>query len=265
MAGLDAERLGVRAGAVGGVARGLIDWAGEAGFRAVQLNAAQPGIRPRELDRSGRRELAALLRRSDTACAGLDLWIPPEHFKDPAHSDRAVEAVVGAVELAWELAGLAGGGKRATGRVEVPAVCLTLPPDCPAEVLDAIGAAASRCGVRAADHAWPVREAGGAGGTDPWIGVGIDPAAVLGAGEDPSGLAARLGDRTAAARLSDIAAAGPTAGRVAPGAGQGRLDVLAYGVSLAAAGYQGWTVLDLRGIVDQAAAARTARAAWTQA
>lgn len=261
MAGLDADRLGVRADAPGGVARGLIDWAHAAGFRAVQLNAAQPGIRPRELDRSGRRELAALLRRNDMACAGLDLWIPPEHFRDSARSDRAVEAVIGALELAWELAGLAGGGKRATGRVEIPAVCLTLPAQCPSEVIAAIGDAAARCGVRVADHAWPLREP--AADTGPWIGVGIDPAAVLGAGEDPSALAARLGDRIAAARFSDIAAAGPTAGRVAPGGGQGRLDVLAYGVSLAAAGYGGWTVLDLRGVADQSAAATTAREAWT--
>lgn len=264
MAGLEAQRLGVRADAAGGLTRGLVDWARGAGFRAVQLNAAQPGIRPRELDRSGRRDLAAFLRRSDMACAGLDLWIPPEHFKDSTRADRAVEAVVGAVELAWELAGLAGGGKRAVGSVEIPSVCLTLPADCPSDVLSAIEGVAMRCGVRIADHAWPMRGGGesGGGGTTPWIGVGIDPATVLGVGEDPGALVARLGDQVAAARLSDVAAAGPTAGRVAPGSGQGRLDVLAYGVSLAAAGYEGWVVLDLRGVSDQAAAAVIAREAW---
>ena len=259
MAGLDADRLGIRADGSGGIVRGLIDWAGAAGFRAVQLNAAQPGIRPRELDRSGRRELAALLRRSDTACAGLDLWIPPEHFNDPARGDRAVEAVVGAVELAWELGGLAAGGKRSTGQAQAPAVCLTLPAECPATVLAALESAASRCGVRIADHAWPITTRAG---STMWIGVGIDPAAVLSAGEDPAALAARLGNRVAAGRLSDTAAAGATAGRTAPGGGQGRLDVLAYGVALAAAGYRGWAVLDLRGIADQSAAAVIARRAW---
>src|SRR5690606_31780409 len=57
MAGLDSERLGLNPTAPHET-RALIDWARASGFAAVQLNAAAPGIRPRDLDRSGRRDLA---------------------------------------------------------------------------------------------------------------------------------------------------------------------------------------------------------------
>ena len=38
----------------------------------VQLSAAQAGLRPRELDRSARRDLLATLRRRELAVAGID-------------------------------------------------------------------------------------------------------------------------------------------------------------------------------------------------
>ncbi len=259
MAGLDGERLGLSPAAASD-ARALIDWVRASGFAAVQLDAAAPGIRPRDLDRSGRRDLAAVLRRADLACAGLDLWIPPEHFVSPAHSDRAVSAVLAAIELASELSLLAEGGKKSPGLRRGASLCLTLPASPPADILGALSAHAARHGVRIADHAWPIAEP--EADASPWIGVGVDPAAVLSAGEDPVALAARLGPRLAAARVTDVAAAGPTAGRIPPGAPGGRLDLLAYAASLTIAGYTGWAVLDLRGVPDQAAAAATAQEAW---
>src|SRR5690606_13026801 len=69
--------------------RAPIEAAAKAGFRAVALDASAAGLRPRDLDRSARRDLAALLRRLELAFAGLDLWIPPEHFASPEHADRA--------------------------------------------------------------------------------------------------------------------------------------------------------------------------------
>lgn len=262
MAGLDSERLGLNPTAPHET-RALIDWARASGFAAVQLNAAAPGIRPRDLDRSGRRDLAALLRRSDLACAGLDLWIPPEHFVSSAHVDRAVAAVFAAVELASELSLLAVDGKKSPADRRGAALCLTLPASPPADVVAAISTHAARHGVRIADHAWPIADP--TADASPWIGVGIDPAAVLSAGEDPAALAARLGSRLAAARVTDVAAAGPTAGRIAPGAPGGRLDLLAYAASLTVAGYSGWAVLDLRGVPDQAAAVAIAQEAWQAA
>ena len=57
--------------------RAAIEWAAGLGYRAVQLDGAAAGVRARDLDRSGRRDLAALLRRLQLGFSGLDLWIPP--------------------------------------------------------------------------------------------------------------------------------------------------------------------------------------------
>ena len=59
--------------------RRAISQLSDAGFRAAQLSASQPGLRPRELDQSGRRDLLATLRRREVSASGIDAWIPPEH------------------------------------------------------------------------------------------------------------------------------------------------------------------------------------------
>src|SRR5262245_10456016 len=92
--------------------RAQLTLARTAGCRAVQLNGAAAGLRARELDRSARRDLAATLKRAEVGFSGVDLFVPPEHFGAMAHQDRAVSAVVGAVELAAEISGLIGGGGR---------------------------------------------------------------------------------------------------------------------------------------------------------
>src|SRR5688572_21716696 len=89
---------------VGEGARALIEWAAGLGYRAVQLDGTMAGLRARELDRSGRRDLAALLRRLELGYSGLDLWVPEAHFVDGAQQDRAVAAVVAGLELSAELA-----------------------------------------------------------------------------------------------------------------------------------------------------------------
>lgn len=227
----------------GGGARGAIEWAASVGFRQVQLDGAMPGVRARELDRSGRRDLAALLRRLELAPSGLDLWIPPEHFLDPLRVDRAVAATVGAMELAADLAALAGGGGRGV-------VSVLLPENLPAEVLEGLVSKAEGIGARLADHRFPPRELA-ADGRGP-IGVGVDPAAVLMAGADPAAVVSRAGAALVSARLSDAS----TVGRVGPGAREGRLDELSYVVALGTAGYERSLVLDLRGVGDQEGAMR---------
>ena len=77
--------------------RSVFDRLSELGYRYVQLSAAQPGLRPRELDKSARRDLLATLRRREMSPAGVDLWIPPDHFLASATVDRAAEAVVEAI------------------------------------------------------------------------------------------------------------------------------------------------------------------------
>ena len=229
-------------------ARTLIEHAAAMGFRAVQLDAAHPELRPRDLSRSARRDLAALMRRSGVACSGVDLWAPPAHLLDPARADHAVQAFVQAMAFASELAELTG----------APAVLSTaLPTDHDADLL--VEQADAR-GVRIADHAW----AGGAHARgkvppDAPLGVGIDPAALLLAGADPAPVVSHLaregGPGVIAARLSDA----DGAARVEPGARNGQLDGFAYAIALHTAGFEAPVVLDVRGVPEPLAAASRAR------
>jgi sugar phosphate isomerase/epimerase len=220
--------------------RAAVEWAAGLGYRAVQLDGAASGVRARDLDRSGRRDLAALLRRLQLGFSGLDLWIPAAHFVDAGNAGRAVDATVQALELAADLARLVG----SDGAV----VSISLAEKVPGAVIEALSAAADRVGARVADHQWPARsvESGSL------VGVGIDPAALLAAGADPVAEVSRLSAAPIAARLSDL---GP-GGRVA--AGSGKLDVLAYQVVLATKGYVRAAVVDLRGVREQENAARNA-------
>jgi len=212
--------------------RRAIEWAAGLGYRAVQLDATAAGIRPRELDRSARRDLAALLRRHELSVSGLDLWAPASHFAHGPDTGRALAAVAAAAELAAELRTLIGGSSRA-----VVAIALAAKP---AEgVLTALAGASEHTGAAIADHAWPpAHEA-----------VGIDPAAMLLAGADPAAEILRLAAVPVTARWTDLGPAGRTA------RGRGRLDVLAYDVALTTRGVPGPRIVDLRDLKDQRAAA----------
>lgn len=223
-------------GAWGAGPREAITVAAQMRFGAVQFDAAFAGTRPRDLDRSARRELAALLRRHGLAFTGVDLWIPPAHFEAGPHTERAADAVRMALELSADIAALVPGNPR-------PVVGVTLPRESPARVL--LGQAALRVGVTIADHAWP------AGPAAPGIGVGIDPAAVILSGDDPVRAVASLTTAPASCRLCDLG----QQGRVAVGAG--RLDVIAFEASARTAGYDAPFIADVRGLRDQIGAART--------
>lgn len=228
--------------------RGAIQWAAGAGARAIQLDGSLPGLRARELDRSARRGLAAMMRRLELGFSGFDLWIPPAHFSEPAHSDRAAAAVSGALELAAELASL-------SGSVLGVVVSASLPEGCD-ELVGHLASQAETAGVRLADHAWPAR--GEKPGVDHSVGVGLDPAAVLLKGDDPAMAASQLGSRLVSARLSDASAG------VRVNVGQGDLDEMAYSVALATASYAGDLVLDLRGLADPLGSGQRALAKWAQ-
>ncbi|MFG0259133.1 MAG: hypothetical protein ACF8LK_02180 [Phycisphaerales bacterium JB041] len=227
-----------------------IEWAVAGGFRSVTLDAATPGFRPRELDRSGRRDLAALLRRLELGLMGVDLWIPPTHFGDAAHAERAVEAAAAAIDLVADLAGLNHGER---------VISLSLPRDreeASAAISTIAGHADSRS-VEIADHCWPPVEARESDA----VRVGLDPAALLLAGDNPAKAAARTGDRLAVARLSDAS----DIGRVAPGGRDGRLNDLAYVIALVTATYRRPVVLDTRGLPAPGEAALRCRAWWSEA
>jgi hypothetical protein len=244
LAGLEPSPLAPWAGGP----RAAIEWAASAGFRYIQLDAAAPGVRPRDLDRSGRRDLAALLRRLHMGLSGLDLWVPPEHFLDPARVERATDAALGAVSMAGDLTRLAD----AMGNV---VVSLSLPMDAPGLVVAALERQADQCGVDIADHTLR-DEVPNAGGR---CGVGVDPAACLLSGKDPAAAVARAGTEVRSARLSDATAAG----RAAVGAAGARLDLLAYEAALSVSGYIRPVIADVRGVRDQLFAASRALSAWT--
>lgn len=225
--------------------RALVEWAARLGFRFIQLDATLNGLRPRDLDRSARRDLAALLRRLELSLCGLDLWIPPAHFTDPGRADRALAALMQAAELASELSLLGSSG---AGTVSV-----VLPRGAAALRRELEAATASR-GVVIADHAWPVEAPGETGSP---LSVGIDPAEILLRGEEPPRAVASLGSAPAAARLCDLS----SAGRVPPG--EGGLDELSYTVALEVKGYRGPLVLDLRGLPSPERTAREVLQRWS--
>jgi sugar phosphate isomerase/epimerase len=223
--------------------RESIAMASALGYRAVQLDATHPDARPRDLDRSARRDLAALLRRHELELTGIDLWLPPEHLAEVVHVERAADAVVGAMGFIRELAGLVS---------TQPVVSLTLPEAPDQHALAAIHAAAEREGVAIANHAWPASEEGA---------LGLDPALAIMAGASPAKLATTLGPRLSAARLSDAG----VAGRVPVDAPTGRLDVSAYAAALSISAPSAPVVADCRQLADPRSAAIDALKAWTEA
>lgn len=234
----------------GAEARAVIEWIAAQGARAIQLNAAAVGLRARELDRSARRDIAAMLRRLGMSCSGLDLFIPPEHFVSTGTADRATESVLSTIELAAELsslAGSAGDGARAV-------VCVLIPRETSSEVVRAINQRAELHGVHVANHAYPIAEhvAEHAG-----IRVGLDCAVVLTSGDDPVRFAASLGPSLAALRVTDATSLGT---RVVPG--RGRLDLNMLGATLAVANRGAISILDVRGLNSAQTAVRETLSAW---
>jgi sugar phosphate isomerase/epimerase len=223
--------------------REAVALAASLGYRAVQLDATHPEARPRSLDRSARRDLAALLKRNELELAGLDLWLPPEHLAQGANVERAGDAVAGAIALVRELAGLLP---------TRPVLSMTLPDEPDPHVMEAITAAAEREGVRLANHAWPAAEVGD---------VGLDPALAIMAGTSPAKAVTTLGSRLASVRLSDAG----VAGRTPVGSPSGRLEVMAFAAAVAISAPNAPIVADARQLADPRAGARAALEAWGEA
>jgi len=274
----EGKRVGYRSG---------LELARESGYRWVQLNAAAGETRPRDLGRSGVRDVAAASRRAGLLVSGVDLFVPMADFFDGSKVDRAAGALRDAVGFAGSLASLAGEG---------PGVLSTVLPrsdaapggrfDEAAGIVGSVVEEADRLGVVVADCGWPMeadRDWGGA------LGVGLDPAAVIlhgreggdgdggqggvGAGSGGVGGGKKSARETAgkalarvsglgllaAARVSDLT----SAGRVE--AGEGGLDMTGYVGALAASRWMTGgsviggggraVVVDLRGIVDGGGAA----------
>ena len=220
----------------------------ELGISGVQWPAMRAGLRPRDLDASGRRDLQSTLRRHELSMSGVDLWIPPEHFGDAGRVDRVVSAVEESVRFAAQF-----------GRCPVS---LRL-PGAPAEgeaghesVFASLAAIAERHGVAIADHAVPVTKRDS-------IAMGVDPVAWLAAGHDPAAIAIEHAGAIAAARLADLDRGGLRSPVGDPS--QGRLDVVRYRVGLEVAGVRALVVIDHRQWSDPIAGVRRSAEAWTEA
>ena len=222
------------------------------GYRACQWPGTAPGCRAKDLDRSGRRGVAAALRKRELGLSGIDLWIPPAHFLDPTTVDRAVAAVGEAVGLASELAlGLADSSRPR------PAVGVLLPIESDLmkdaalvarlhEVVAELARVSAREGIPVADHSTdaPARTAAG-------LAIGLDPVAELAAGRDPAVAAMRAGASLASARLADLSRSGLRLPPLEPR--EARLDVDAYLAALDVGGYRRELVVDARQWRDAAA------------
>ena len=219
------------------------------GFRSVQFSAAQPGLRPRDLDGSARRDLAATLRRKDLRPGGVDAWIPPDHLLDPAHIDRAASALLDAIALAADL-------DRCPVSFTLPAADSDDRRARLAPVIATIVDRAEHLGVELADHAVPVavRE---------HVGIGIDPAAWLAVGADPAAAVAQWAGRLVSARLCDLSGTGMRCPSGRPN--DTRLDLTAYRIHLGIAGYRHPLVVDARQWPDPWAGLAQSAEAWRNA
>ena len=220
--------------------RAAIEWVRERGVRGIALDATAPGLRPRELSRSERRGIGSTLRRLELTFVGVDLFIPPAHFTDPAHEQRALDALCGAMALAADLRALSDPSARAL-------VSTAMPEDLGDATARAIIDDADRHDALVADHT------PGARARSESLVVGVDPARVLTRGESPAKAAATAH----AHRLNDASGGSP----VALGSGTGSLEVLAYAGACAVAGAS-WIVVDLNGLRDPETGAAGAIRAW---
>ncbi|MEX2670591.1 MAG: TIM barrel protein [Phycisphaeraceae bacterium] len=226
--------------------------AADAGFHSVQLSAATPGIRPRELGKRARRDVLALLARRGLALGGIDLMIPHKDWLSGSTQDRAMTAATAAIELA------ADWGK-------VP-LAMTLPVErLPEEIQRELLTAADAHGVLLAIHAehdvkalqaWLERE------DQPVLAAAIDPAALLAKGDDPADVAISLARWVRVAKLDDYSNVSTlgSGGRCA--LGQGELDLDHYRAALATCSKLRAMVLDLRDLEDVRQAMDHAQQVW---
>ena len=231
--------------------RKAIDVLSSHSWRGIQIDARADGTRPSQLGISARRDLAGLLHRQGMVLAGLDLWLPESAFFEADTIERAVDRTVECIDLATDLGNCP--------------ISMLLPKQVDSSELDSalevILAKAGGRGVRIADYA---RDAPGMEPVDVQShGLGLDPASLLMAGEDPAAAALAWGDRLASARLVDLTGEG---NRTVPSmGGRGQLDLVSYKISLGLNPGGRCVVVDLRDCPDPLQGLVQAGEAWESA
>jgi sugar phosphate isomerase/epimerase len=237
---------------LGGTIHAAVQKIAPLGFRSVQLSAAQKGIRARELDKRARRDVLALLSRQGLMLSGLDLMIRHGDFLDPATQDRAVTAVIEAMELAHDFG-------------SVP-LSITLPVEkLGDDVKKALVAAADGRGVTLAvhgEHDIAALKQWTEAVDQPALGAAMDPAAVLAEGRDVPDTAVELARTLRVARLDDYATTSMASAGGRCAVGRGELDVLGYRAALSTATKLRAIVVELRDLADPVSAAKAALSKW---
>jgi len=218
------------------------------GFRAVTLDATRPGLRPREMDRSARRGLAATLRRLELRLAGLDLPIPPEHLARPDTQDRALAALAAACELLVECAAL----------VETSPVIAAPEPMGEGDDEEARARESARVAGERAVNLGVRLAAPEAQELPPGWATSVDLARAIEAGRSPL-KAISTAREVAMIRLTDA----DHAGRRPLGAG--RVDVGQLAAVIATTAADACLVIDPAGLPDPLAGASAALQGWTDA
>ncbi|MAJ46383.1 MAG: hypothetical protein CBC35_03595 [Planctomycetes bacterium TMED75] len=226
-----------------------LELASRLGFRSVTLSAAQPGLRPRELDRSARRGLLAELRRLELECSSIDLFIPPEHFTSTETIERALDAVRGALDLATDL------GARSLF-LRLPSESLE---DAMLESTEELNRLAESRVVRLLDVGLSGRALRSLESAQPIaIGIGLDTASWLADQRDPLEGLITHGAMVGGLRLVDL---DETGSRTAPVAG-GRIDLDSLRRALTLEVQPRSVVLDARGWADPLSDSARSLALW---
>lgn len=226
------------------------------GFTCIQLDAVSAGLRPRQLDRRARRDLAAFLQRCGLQASGVDFFVPHNEWIAPDRVDRAATAAIAAIEMAADL-------DRLPLSIALPVEELA------SDVADALVAAADGRGIRLVVHAEDQLKplVAWAEAIDlSCLKIGIDPAAFLALGHDPIAFLQHQSRHLGAARLSDWRQGRNQGDGCRCMAGEGELDLMAYRLSLGLPTSRiGPVVLDLRNLNPPGAAAIRAAHHWSQA
>lgn len=219
--------------------RDCLHWARSKSFCTITLDATMPGLRPRELDTSARREISVLLKRHELSLAGVDCFVPPAHLLDAAKQTRAMEALEQACNLVESLrsvwfisSSLSVGTTVATSsqRASDVAVCTLLPAQLDKASASHLAHVATKAGTLIADctHETPLAQCGESAG---WARA-LDPRLVLAGAKDFASVV--LGASPLAQARLPLAAVG--------------LDITTYLALLHVRGWTGPVVLDATGV-----------------